>query len=137
MPIDTSGMRILDMFRKLNSIIGEFAESMRGVVEKHEMVAPNAEIRRLMESIKSRHAIDEKDKKENEEISKLLSQLSNDKKIFSLVEAESEEWLELLDAIEKRLEIDKDTLTGEDLKAYVGIKKATDELREYLRSERA
>ncbi len=137
MLIGNSETRVLDLFRRLNSILRDFTDEMKEVVDRHETAAPNSEIREIMDSIKSRHAVDEKDKRENEEILKLLNQLSSDKRIFYLIEAESGEWIELLDTIEKRLEMDKDILTGEELETYDKIKKETKELKEYLRTEKS
>lgn len=135
MIIDTSNMRVLDIFRKLNETIRTFADNVKEVIEKHDVVAPNDEIRQLMDSVRLRHATDEKDKKENEEILKLLELLSNDKRIFSLIETESREWMEFLDEIEKRLEMDKDTLTEGELEIYERIKRVTKELKGFLREE--
>ncbi len=125
MATETSGTKLLDLFRRLNSIIRDFSEEMKEVVGKHETDAPSSEIREIMDSIKSRHAIDEKDRRENEEILKLLNQLSSDKRIFYLIEAESSEWIELLDSIERRLEMDKDTLSKNELETYGKIKEAS------------
>ncbi len=136
MLIDTSGMKMLDLFRRLNAVIRDFANEVKEVVDRHEVTAPSAEIKELINSIKSRRVIDEKDKHENEEILKFLNQLSEDKRIFYLIKAESGEWIELLDAIEKRLEMDKDTLTKEELDTYEKIKETTKELKDYLRTER-
>ncbi len=136
MLIDTSGMKMLDLFRRLNAVIRDFANEVKEVVDRHEVTAPSAEIKELVNSIKSRHVIDEKDRHENEEILKFLNQLSEDKRIFYLIKAESGEWIELLDAIEKRLEMDKDTLTKEELDTYEKIKETTKELKDYLRTER-
>lgn len=137
MLIDTSGMKMLDLFKRLNEVIRDFANEMKEIVDKHETAAPSAEIRELINSIKSRHVTDEKDRLENKEILKFLNQLSDDKKIFYLINAESREWIELLDTIEKRLEMDKDTLTKEELDTYGKIKMATKELKDYLRTEGA
>lgn len=137
MLIDTSGMKMLDLFKRLNEVIRDFANEMKEIVDKHEMAAPSAEIRELINSIKSRHVTDEKDRLENKEILKFLNQLSDDKKIFYLINAESGEWIELLDTIEKRLEMDKDTLTKKELDTYGKIKEATKELKDYLRTEGA
>ena len=137
MLIDTSGMKMLDLFKRLNEVIRDFANEMKEIVDKHETAAPSAEIRELINSIKSRHVTDEKDRLENKEILKFLNQLSDDKKIFYLINAESGEWIELLDTIEKRLEMDKDTLTKEELDTYGKIKMATKELKDYLRTEGA
>ena len=135
MPIDASGMKMLDLFRRLNAVIRDFANEVKEVVDRHEVTAPSAEIKELINSIKSRRVIDEKDKHENEEILKFLNQLSEDKRIFYLIKAESGEWIELLDAIEKRLEMDKDTLTKEELDTYEKIRETTKELKDYLRTE--
>ncbi len=129
-------MKMLDLFRRLNEVIRDFANEVKEVVDRHEVTAPSAEIKELINSIKSRRVIDEKDKHENEEILKFLNQLSEDKRIFYLIKAESGEWIELLDAIEKRLEMDKDTLTKEELDTYEKIKETTKELKDYLRTER-
>ncbi len=129
-------MKMLDLFRRLNAVIRDFANEVKEVVDRHEVTAPSAEIKELINSIKSRRVIDEKDKHENEEILKFLNQLSEDKRIFYLIKAESGEWIELLDAIEKRLEMDKDTLTKEELDTYEKIKETTKELKDYLRTER-
>ena len=136
MLIDTSGMKMLDLFKRLNAVIRDFVNEVKEVVDRHEVTAPSAEIKELINSIKSRRVIDEKDKHENEEILKFLNQLSEDKRIFYLIKAESGEWIELLDAIEKRLEMDKDTLTKEELDTYEKIKETTKELKDYLRTER-
>ena len=135
MLIDTSGMKMLDLFKRLNAVIRDFANEVKEVVDRHEVTAPSAEIKELINSIKSRRVIDEKDKHENEEILKFLNQLSEDKRIFYLIKAESGEWIELLDAIEKRLEMDKDTLTKEELDTYEKIRETTKELKDYLRTE--
>ena len=128
-------MKMLDLFRRLNAVIRDFANEVKEVVDRHEVTAPSAEIKELINSIKSRRVIDEKDKHENEEILKFLNQLSEDKRIFYLIKAESGEWIELLDAIEKRLEMDKDTLTKEELDTYEKIRETTKELKDYLRTE--
>jgi hypothetical protein len=135
MPIDASGMKMLDLFKRLNAVIRDFVNEVKEVVDRHEVTAPSAEIKELINSIKSRRVIDEKDKHENEEILKFLNQLSEDKRIFYLIKAESGEWIELLDAIEKRLEMDKDTLTKEELDTYEKIRETTKELKDYLRTE--
>lgn len=129
----TSSMRVLDLFRKLNVAIRNFAEDVSEVAGKHEAEAPSAEIKSLMESLKAKHAVDEKDKLENVEMLRLLGKLLEDKRIFSMIEVETKEWFEFLDAIEKRLEMGKDTLTEEELETYEEIKSMTEKMKDFLR----
>lgn len=124
------------LFKRLGSLIRGFAADMERLVEEHDVQAPTSEIREVIDHIKSRTPTDEKDKHENDEIVKLLGQLSSDKRVFSLIKLETEEWEELLGAIETRVEMGKESFGSEEQEEYERMIQTTRELRDALKKQR-
>ncbi len=130
---DLLSLSFSDLFKRLSSMLRSFTQNIEEVVSLHEQQAPEERIRELMNHIKERASTDAKEADENREILNMLKQLSEDKQIFSLIKIESSEWIELLDALEKRLEEHKGTYDAEEMKLYKEIKDTSNELKALVR----
>ncbi|MGC8538711.1 MAG: hypothetical protein ACP5MK_02475 [Candidatus Micrarchaeia archaeon] len=130
---DFLSLSFSDLFRRLSSMLRSFTQNIEEVVNLHEQEVPEEKIRELMNHIKERATTDAKEADENKAILSMLKQLVEDKQIFSLIKIESSEWIELLDALEKRLEEHKGMYDAEEMKLYKEIKNTSNELKALVR----
>lgn len=126
---------IVSLLKRLSSVIKTFSKDIDDVATRHEQTAPTAEINEIIRNIRSKAPVAEKEKKEYEEIAKLLDQLLTDKKLLSYIKVETKDWLRLLEAIEQRMERHKGTLTEDEKELYQDIDAMTKKLRETMRKE--
>jgi len=127
---------IKELFSKLASLIRSFASDIERVSMDREAKLPTDEIRKIISDISTRAAVDEKESAENKEIIALLEQLLVDKKIFSIINIESKEWLSLLDAIEKRISISSELFDKEAQYDIDKIKELAAQMRGAIREGR-
>lgn len=127
---------IKELFSKLASLIRSFASDIEHVSMDREAKLPTEEIRKIISDISTRAAVDEKESAENKEIIALLEQLLVDKKIFSIINIESKEWLSLLDAIEKRISINSELFDKEAQYDIDKIKELAAQMRGAIREGR-
>jgi len=127
---------IKELFSKLASLIRSFASDIEHVSMDREAKLPTDEIKKIISDISTRAAVDEKESAENKEIIALLEQLLVDKKIFSIINIESKEWLSLLDAIEKRISINSELFDKEAQYDIDKIKELAAQMRGAIREGR-
>ncbi|MEM0159943.1 MAG: hypothetical protein QXU98_09960 [Candidatus Parvarchaeota archaeon] len=132
---ELANLNLKDLFKRLSSAIKSFAASIEETIAVHERQAPESEIRELIEHIKLRAKVDEKEAGEDAEILGMLRQLIADKQIFSLIKIEVDEWLELLDVLEERIESRGGPYGSDERQLYEEIKETSDKLRRMLRGE--
>lgn len=127
--VESTFLTLKGLFKKISELIRNFVNELDSTITEDESIASLNEIRNLIHDIKERTPSDEKERDENKEILNLLFQISKERSLFSLIKLETEEWEELLDTIEKRIEMGKTNLTEEEIKEYDKIKSLTNELR--------
>lgn len=134
--IDLHKLTFKELFRELSVAIREFSSTINRIIERHEQEANTQHVKEIMDHIRSRVSTDKREEGENAEIARLLNQLLIDKEILSLVKIEGDDWLEFLEAIEKRLEVDKGLVGKDELKAYEDIKELSSEIKMIVRSQK-
>lgn len=131
MPEKTS---LSDLFHTLSRILKDFSNDIKAAVSRDNEEASSKEIREVIGHIKEKiNKGADSDEKEDKAILKLLNQLVVDKEIISLVEIESEEWLEFIELIEERLGSNMEGLSNGERESYRKMLALSSELKSSLR----
>ena len=97
------------LFSILTESMTKMVDGLRGLVSSNNRVE-DREIRELREHIKER--LDKGEEQvDNQKILKLLNLFSENKEVIEFIKEETEEWLELVEAIEKHVESGGNKLT--------------------------
>jgi hypothetical protein len=108
-------------------------EGLKGLVKRNEIVDDNT-VRELREHIKNRLAIGE-EKVDNQNILKLLDLFSENKEVIEFIKEEAEEWLDLVEAIEKHIESGDKVLSEKEQEEVKELKELTDKIKHTLRED--
>jgi pyrroloquinoline quinone (PQQ) biosynthesis protein C len=133
MEVNLTELTLKDLFGHLRSLLEDLAEGVKDVMNINERDASTERIERVMAHIRERSAKDAKEAGEDKEILKLLSLLSEDKHVLKLVVEETEEFDRFLNAIEKRMEMNKEAFGAKEKREYAEMREIIDELRKGIR----
>lgn len=111
----------------INNIISRFHESLQSfshsinnVININKATASTEEINILRDHLKNRFLKGDEEI-ENKKLIKLLELLSKDQAVLNLIKDESNEWIEMLDAIENNLKNKGKEVSNEDIKKILRL----------------
>ena len=130
---ELSKISLSRLFSILTDSMTRMVEGLRGLMKRNEIV-DDSTVRELREHIKSRLAIGE-ERVDNQNILKLLDLFSENKEVIEFIKEEAEEWLELVEAIEKHIESGDRTLSEKEQEEVRELKELTDKIKHTLRED--
>ena len=130
---ELSKISLSRLFSILTDSMTRMVEGLKGLVKRNEIV-DDSTVRELREHIKNRLAIGE-ERVDNQNILKLLDLFSENKEVIEFIKEESEEWLELVEAIEKHIESGDRTLSEKEQEEVRELKELTDKIKHTLRED--
>ncbi len=130
---ELSKISLSRLFSILTDSMTRMVEGLRGLMKRNESV-DDSTVRELREHIKSRLAIGE-ERVDNQNILKLLDLFSENKEVIEFIKEEAEEWLELVEAIEKHIESGDRTLSEKEQEEVRELKELTDKIKHTLRED--
>jgi hypothetical protein len=133
----SSNLSLTDLISKLSGALKLFAKDMREIVDTNEMRAPTDDIRELMQHIRVKSVTDPKEKEEIKKTLTFLKQLTDDELLLQLIKTESEDWYELITAIEERMLTHADKLGPGETEIYKETINALDKIKGAMRRDQA
>ena len=130
---ELSKISLSRLFGILTDSMTRMVEGLKGLVKRNEIVDGNT-VRELREHIKNRLAIGE-EKVDNQNILKLLDLFSENKEVIEFIKEEAEEWLDLVEAIEKHIESGDKVLSEKEQEEVKELKELTDKIKHTLRED--
>ncbi|MCL5786737.1 MAG: hypothetical protein M1520_00835 [Candidatus Marsarchaeota archaeon] len=130
---ELSKISLSRLFNILTDSMTRMVEGLKGLVKRNEIV-DDSTVRELREHIKNRLAVGE-ERVDNQNILKLLDLFSENKEVIEFIKEESEEWLELVEAIEKHIESGDRTLSEKEQEEVRELKELTDKIKHTLRED--
>ncbi len=130
---ELSKISLSRLFSILTDSMTRMVEGLKGLVKRNENVDDNT-VRELREHIKNRLAIGE-EKVDNQNILKLLDLFSENKEVIEFIKEEAEEWLDLVEAIEKHIESGDKVLSEKEQEEVKELKELTDKIKHTLRED--
>ena len=130
---ELSKISLSRLFSILTDSMTRMVEGLRGLVKRNEII-DDSTVRELREHIKSRLAVGE-ERADNQNILKLLDLFSENKEVIEFIKEEAEEWLELVEAIEKHIESGDRTLSEKEQEEVRELKELTDKIKHTLRED--
>ena len=130
---ELSKISLSRLFSILTDSMTRMVEGLRGLMKRNEIV-DDSTVRELREHIKSRLAVGE-ERVDNQNILKLLDLFSENKEVIEFIKEEAEEWLELVEAIEKHVESGDRTLSEKEQEEVRELKELTDKIKHTLRED--
>ena len=130
---ELSKISLSRLFSILTDSMTRMVEGLKGLVKRNEIVDDNT-VRELREHIKNRLAIGE-EKVDNQNILKLLDLFSENKEVIEFIKEEAEEWLDLVEAIEKHIESGDKVLSEKEQEEVKELKELTDKIKHTLRED--
>ncbi len=121
------------LFSILTDSMTRMVEGLKGLMNKNETVDDNT-VREIREHIKNRLAAGE-EKVDNQNILKLLDLFSENKEVIEFIKEEAEEWLELVEAIEKHVESGDKELSDKEQEEVMELKELMDKIKHTLRED--
>lgn len=131
----SSNMSITELIAKLSNAVKLFVKDMEEVVGLNQKRAPSEEIKELMAHLKEKSATDPKEKQEVEKTLGFLKLLTDDERILALVKTESEDWYELVVAIEDRMIKHADKIGPEEAEIYKETMAVLSRIKDVIRKE--
>ncbi len=122
-----------ELIKKLYDSVKNFARSMERITEMNNKVT-HSEIMELKEHITNRLNNGE-EVEDNKKLIELLEVLSKDQSIIQIIKDDAEEWVELLDAIEKNIKSEYRELSEKEEKELKQINDMTTSIKEFLRKD--
>ena len=117
----------------LRDSMTRMVEGLKGLMNKNETVDDNT-VREIREHIKNRLAAGE-ERVDNQNILKLLDLFSENKEVIEFIKEEAEEWLELVEAIEKHIESGDKELSEKEQEEVMELKELMDKIKHTLRED--
>jgi hypothetical protein len=130
---ELSKISLSRLFSILTDSMTRMVEGLKGLVKRNEIV-DDSTVRELREHIKNRLAIGE-ERVDNQNILKLLDLFSENKEVIEFIKEEAEEWLDLVEAIEKHIESGDRTLSEKEQEEVRELKELTDKIKHTLRED--
>ena len=130
---ELSKISLSRLFSILTDSMTRMVEGLKGLVKRNENVDDNT-VRELREHIKNRLATGE-EKVDNQNILKLLDLFSENKEVIEFIKEEAEEWLDLVEAIEKHIESGDKVLSEKEQEEVKELKELTDKIKHTLRED--
>ncbi len=130
---ELSKISLSRLFSILTDSMTRMVEGLKGLVKRNEIVDDNT-VRELREHIKNRLAVGE-EKVDNQNILKLLDLFSENKEVIEFIKEEAEEWLDLVEAIEKHIESGDKVLSEKEQEEVRELKELTDKIKHTLRDD--
>jgi hypothetical protein len=130
---ELSKISLSRLFSILTDSMTRMVEGLKGLVKRNEIVDDNT-VRELREHIKNRLAVGE-EKVDNQNILKLLDLFSENKEVIEFIKEEAEEWLDLVEAIEKHIESGDKVLSEKEQEEVKELKELTDKIKHTLRED--
>ena len=130
---ELSKISLSRLFSILTDSMTRMVEGLRGLIKNNEVVDDNT-VRELREHIKNRLAVGE-ERVDNQNILKLLDLFSENKEVIEFIKEEAEEWLDLVEAIEKHVESGDKVLTEKEQEEVRELKELTDKIKHTLRDD--
>ena len=130
---ELSKISLSRLFSILTDSMTRMVEGLKGLVKRNEIVDDNT-VRELREHIKNRLAVGE-EKVDNQNILKLLDLFSENKEVIEFIKEEAEEWLDLVEAIEKHIESGDKVLSEKEQEEVRELKELTDKIKHTLRED--
>ena len=130
---ELSKISLSRLFSILTDSMTRMVEGLKGLVKRNEIVDDNT-VRELREHIKNRLATGE-EKVDNQNILKLLDLFSENKEVIEFIKEEAEEWLDLVEAIEKHIESGDKVLSEKEQEEVKELKELTDKIKHTLRED--
>ena len=121
------------LFSILTDSMTRMVEGLKGLINKNETVDDNT-VREIREHIKNRLAAGE-ERVDNQNILKLLDLFSENKEVIEFIKEEAEEWLELVEAIEKHIESGDKELSEKEQEEVMELKELMDKIKHTLRED--
>ena len=121
------------LFSILTDSMTRMVEGLKGLINKNETVDDNT-VREIREHIKGRLAAGE-ERVDNQNILKLLDLFSENKEVIEFIKEEAEEWLELVEAIEKHIESGDKELSEKEQEEVMELKELMDKIKHTLRED--
>ena len=121
------------LFSILTDSMTRMVEGLKGLMNKNETVDDNT-VREIREHIKNRLAAGE-ERVDNQNILKLLDLFSENKEVIEFIKEEAEEWLELVEAIEKHIESGDKELSEKEQEEVMELKELMDKIKHTLRED--
>lgn len=121
------------LFGRLQASIKSFARSLDEAVEGNKQVPP-ADIEQLRDHIKERLDSGE-EIEDNKKLLKMLDLFRNDRAVMLVIKQDAEEWLAMLDAIEKNLASKGEALDEAESEELEEVRSAAAEVKQILRGD--
>ena len=121
------------LFSILTDSMTRMVEGLKGLMNKNETVDDNT-VREIREHIKDRLAAGE-ERVDNQNILKLLDLFSENKEVIEFIKEEAEEWLELVEAIEKHIESGDRELSEKEQEEVMELKELMNKIKHTLRED--
>jgi transcriptional regulator of heat shock response len=109
-----------NIISKFHDSLQSFSNSVQNVININKSTASTEEITTIRDHLKTRLLKGDEDA-ENKKLIKLLELLSKDQAVLNLIKEESDEWIEMLDAIEQHVKSRDNTLNSDDLKKIIRL----------------
>lgn len=130
---ELSKISLSRLFSILTDSMTRMVEGLKGLVKRNEIV-DDSTVSELREHIKNRLAVGE-ERVDNQNILKLLDLFSENKEVMEFIKEEAEEWLDLVEAIEKHIESGDKALTEKEQEEVRELKELTDKIKHTLRDD--
>ncbi|MGC8710635.1 MAG: hypothetical protein ACP5RF_03450 [Candidatus Micrarchaeia archaeon] len=121
------------LFGKLHGAMSSFTKDINGFIEKNKSISMG-DIKELREHIQKRLENNE-EVEDNMKLRELLNLFATDKAVLEVIKEDSEEWIEMLDAIIENLENKKGELTIEEKAELHQIISLATDIKSMLRKE--
>jgi len=130
---ELSKISLSRLFSILTDSMTRMVEGLKGLMKKDETLDNNT-LRELREHIKNRLAAGE-ERADNQNILKLLDLFTDNEEVIEFIKEEAEEWLELVEAIEKHVESGDRVLSEKEQEEVRELKELTDKIKHTLRDD--
>jgi hypothetical protein len=130
---DMSSMTLGTLFDRLHGLMVNLVKDIDSVIEDNKDVGMDS-VRDLREHITARLSRRE-EIEDNQKILKLLNLFSEDSAALEIIREDSEEWIELLDAIGDSIGKGKATLTPNEQDEIKKIRMLTSEIKQLIRKD--
>ena len=129
-----SNLSLDDLFGKLHTLMVNLVKDVDSVLEDNKSMGMDS-IRELRDHISDRLARNE-EINDNRKLLKLLNLFSEDKAVLEIIREDSEEWVELLEAIEGSIKGGgSGTLTAKEKNEIKEIRRLTSEIKSIIRKD--
>jgi hypothetical protein len=109
-----------NIISKFHESLQSFSNSLQNVININKSTASVDEINIIRDHLKAR-LLKGDEEAENKKLIKLLELLSKDQAVLNLIKEESDEWIEMLNAIEQHVKSRDKTLNSDDLKKIIRL----------------